>query len=114
MSLAGDRQEIATALSTVEGVTGYKFRPTGFKTGVAWPLIDRLDRGPGNTFQATWRVVIVLAQGEEKASEWFDSMHEPIAEALDEFGYVESVEPGSLATDSGDMEIMILTLRREA
>jgi hypothetical protein len=115
MSLTGDRQEIADALSTVEGVKGYKYRPmVAPKAGNAWPLLGPLERGPGTDFQATWRIVVVLPPTEQQASEWFDEMHEPIAEALEDFGFVELIEPGNLATDAGDMDVMILTLRREA
>jgi hypothetical protein len=109
------RAEIAAALSTVEGVTGFKFRPTGLKKGAAWPLIDRLDRDQvSGQFATTWRIAVILPEDEEKASEWFDSMHEPITEALEDLGYVDLIEPGALVTSEGDLPIMILTLRREA
>lgn len=115
MSLMNDRQEIAALLSTVEGVTGRKFRPTGLKTGVAWPLLDSLNRDDqSGQFAATWRVVVILPEDEQKASEWFDSHHEPIADALESFGYADQIEPGSLDADGSDIPIMILTLRREA
>jgi hypothetical protein len=114
MSLTGQRQKIADALSTVEGVTGHPFRPRTFPAGTAWPLLDRLDRGPAYDFEVTWRVVVILPGDEQRASEWFDEHHEPIADGLQSLGYVERIEPGIVVTEAGDMEAMILTLRKEA
>lgn len=114
MSLTGQRQDIADALSTVEGVSGHPFRPRTMPAGAAWPLLQRLDRGPAYDFEASWRVVVILPGDEQRASEWFDAHHEEIAEALADFGYVGPIEPGLVATDSGDLEAMILTIRREA
>jgi hypothetical protein len=114
VSLTGQRQEIADALSTADGVTGHPFRPRTFPAGAAWPLLDRLDRGPAHDFEATWRVVVILPDDEQRASEWFDAHHEDVAEALADFGHVDSIAPFLVATDSGDMEAMILTIRREA
>lgn len=115
MSLAGDRSELAGILSTVEGVTGFKYRPTGLRTGHAWSLITRLERGPGNVFYApSWRVMVVLPSQEDKASEWFDNHHEAIAEALEDFGYVESIEMGQMNSSDGDIFVIEFTLGREA
>jgi hypothetical protein len=114
MSLQGDRAELANAISVVEGVTGSEKRPRSIKPGCAWPLLQGLERGSATAFESTWRVVVVLPGNEEKASDWFDEHHEAIAEALEEFGYVERIEPGLVATDAADLEAMILTVRREA
>jgi hypothetical protein len=115
MSLTGDRQEIATSLSTVDGVKGSKYRPNVIMPGSAWPLLGPLERDEGSgQFAATWRIAVALPGDEQRASEWFDAHHEEIAEALEEFGYVERIEPGLIDTEAGDMEAMIITLRREA
>lgn len=112
MSISADRQAIADALSDVTGVTGVKYRPTVMSPGSAWPLLEGIDRS--QDFAVTWRVVVVLPTGERKASEWFDTHHEEVAEALEDFGYVERIEPGIVATDAGDLEAMFLTVRKEA
>lgn len=114
MSLVGDRAAIAQALSSADGVRGFSHRPATPKTGDAYPLLGSLDRGPASSFETTWRVVVVLPGDERAASDWFDEHHEPIAEALQGFGYVERIEPGIVVTEAGDKEAMILTLRREA
>lgn len=114
MSLAGDRQEIADALTEVDGVTGHRYRPRTLPAGTAWPLLEGLARGPAYDFAATWRVVVVLPADEVRASEWFDAHHEEVADALADVGYVERVEPGLVATEAGDLEAMFLTVRREA
>jgi hypothetical protein len=115
MSLSGDRQEIADALSTIDGVTGFKHRPKAYNAGDAWPLIEALDNPAGYALQATWRVVVVLPSGEQDALEYFDSMHEAVSDVLNEqIGFVERIEPGNLATEAGTRNVMILTVRREA
>jgi hypothetical protein len=114
MSLVGDRQELAAALSAVDDVQGHAFRPRTFPAGAAWPLLQGLERGPANDFAATWRLVVILPSDEVRASEWFDAHHELVADALDQIAYVERIEPGLVATDSGDLEAMFITVRREA
>lgn len=113
MSISGDRQAIVDALSTVDGVTGSTYRPTVMTPGSAWPLLDSIDR-PDRDFTVRWRVVVILPADERRASEWFDAHHELVAEALEDFGYVERIEPGIVATDAGDIEAMIITVRKEA
>lgn len=114
MSLIEDRQAIADALSTVEGVTGHTYRPRTLPAGTSWPLLQTLNRGPAYDFEATWRVVVILPGDEIRASEWFDAHHEAVAEALTDVGHVDPIEPGLVATDAGDLEAMFLTVRREA
>lgn len=114
MSIAGDRAEIAAALSSVDDVTGHQYRPRTLPPGTAWPLLQRLDTVQANTFQATWKVVVILPGDEISASKWFDAHHEPIADGLADFGFVDAIEPGLVQTDSGDLEAMFLTVRREA
>jgi hypothetical protein len=113
MSLTGQRQEIADALSTVEGVTGFKYRPTGLNTGMAWPLLDVLT-SQRRDYEATWHVLVVLPPDEQKASEWFDDKYEAIADALtNEFGSIEQIYPEGLRTSEGDIQVMRLIVRRE-
>ncbi len=112
MSISGDRAALAAAIGTVDGVTGSAFRPTVLMPLTAWPLLDSIDRT--EDFEVRWRVVVVLPTGEQQASEWFDEHHEEAADALEDFGYVERIEPGLVATDSGDLESMIITVRKEA
>lgn len=116
MSLAGQRQEIVDLLSTLDGVHASLWRPRDIGPGSAWPLLDRLDAATGMVpgFAVTWSVVVVLPSDEERAAEWFDDRHEEVAETLQGFGHVETIEPDGFATDAGGIYVMILTVRREA
>lgn len=113
MSLVGDRAAIAAALSTVDGVTGYRSRPTVFTPGDAWPLLGPLDRADGYSFTATWRVFLVLPNDEVKASEWLDAHVDALVEALLPVGYVDQIVPVSLTTEAGDQFAVQITMRSE-
>lgn len=113
MSLVGDRQAIATALSTVEGVKGYPKRPKTTKVGDGWPLLGALERGPGMSFAATWRVLVQLPSDELAASDWIDTRHEDLADALEPVGYVDRIEPVAIATEAGDKLGVQITIRSE-
>lgn len=112
MSLADDRQDIADAVSTIAGVTGHRYRPAPVMAGAAWPLLSAIQRSP--EFEVTWMVVVALPTGERRASDWMDANHDALCDALEEFGVVERLEPGNLATEAGDMDVMIITVRKEA
>lgn len=114
MSLSGQRAELVAALTDVVGVKAYLYRPPAMKTGDAWPLLQDMERGPASDFEVSWRVVVILPDDERKASDWFDEHHEPIAEAIEDFGFVERIEPGLVATEGGDLQAMFLIVRREA
>ena len=115
MSLAGDRALIAHALSTVAGLKGFKHRPKTSNSGDAWPLIEALENPGSMNLVVTWRIVVTLPTGEQDAMEWFDAMHEEVSDVLNEqIGFVDRIEPGTLATEAGTRNAMILTVRREA
>lgn len=109
-----DRQQIADALSTVDGVNGFKFRTKTMNPGDAFPLLETRLRGPARSYEATWRIIVLLPKGEQDASDWMDSHFEELADCFDEIGYVDLIEPGTLATEAGDRDVMILRLRKEA
>lgn len=109
------RQEIADVLSTVDGVTGFKFKPTVVDTGDAFPLLESRERGPAQDYENTWNIVVVLPVGDEDASNWHDSHYEAIADALEEYGgCVDRIIPATVETGAGNRDAMILTFRREA
>lgn len=115
MSLSGQRQEAVDLLNTIPGVHAETHRPVLLSRGSAWPLLGQMQAATGIVpgFAAIWRVVVVQPPDERDASDWFDAEHEAIADVLQEFGHVESIEPTAVATDAGDMYAMILTVRRE-
>lgn len=114
MSLVGQREAIAAALSTVDDVTGHQYRPRTMPPGTAWPLLGDLSAGPAHDFLVTWRLVVVLPADEVAASKWFDGHYEDIADALADFGRVTQIQPGLIETDVGNLEAMFLTVEREA
>lgn len=114
MSIVGDREEIAAALSALDDVAGHPFRPRTLPPGTGWPMVRSLDRGPARDFEVTWTVVVVLPAEEQRASEWFDAHHEEVADSLAGFGFVDRIEPGLVATSGGDLQAMFLTVRKEA
>lgn len=115
MSLSEDRALAAQVLSTLDGVQGYEFRPTDFNAGDAWTLFERGSNPAGANHQVTWRIIIVLPEGEQDAMSWFDENLVAVSDVLSEqFGYVDEYEAGNLATEAGTRNVMILTVRREA
>ncbi|MEU8329821.1 hypothetical protein [Micromonospora sp. NPDC048839] len=113
MSLVGDRTAIATALTTVDEVTGYASKPKILRPGDAWPLLGPLDRAGGMSFTATWRVFLVLPQDEVTASEWLDSHVEPLVDALLPVGFVDQFLPVAVTTEAGDQLAVQITMRSE-
>ncbi|MEV4384390.1 hypothetical protein AB0J68_01475 [Micromonospora sp. NPDC049580] len=113
MSLVGDRTEIGIALSTVEGVRGYAYRPTVLAAGDGWPMLGPLERAGGLSFTATWRVFLVLPQDEQAASEWLDTHHEDLVDALEPTGFVDRIEPVELSTEAGPLLAIQITMRSE-
>ncbi len=113
MSLNTYRAQVAVSLSTVDGVTGYARRPKATPVGAAWPLLASLDRGPGFTFAASWRVRVMLPQDEGAASDWIDGHATALAEALEPVGFVDRIEPVIIATSGGDQLALEITLRSE-
>lgn len=116
MSIAGDRAALAAALSAITGVTGHQYRPRVLTAGAAWPLLVGLEAADPRVpaFEVTWRVVVILPADETAASRWFDTHHEDVAEGLENFGFVQRIEPALVATSAGDLEAMQVTVRKEA
>lgn len=119
MSLAGDRQAIAAALSTAPGVTGYEFRPANprqpvrLRAGDAWPVLGAMDRGPGRAFEVTWRVLVYLPHAVVKASEWVDEHHEQLVDALEDVGFVDRIEVVTIPDGDANPYVLQITMRSE-
>lgn len=110
---ATTRQTIAAALSTIEGITGYAKRPEVLTEGVGWPLVQLLTRGPGQAFQTTWRVVVLLSGDEDTAYDQFDTFAVIAPAALQELLYVDSITPTAYSTEAGDIFGFELIARSE-
>ena len=108
-----NRQTIADALSTVEGITGYAKRPEVLGEGVGWARPQRLTRGPGQAWMTTWSVIVLLTGDEETASDQLDVFAVTLPEALIEVLYVDTITPYALTTDAGDFFGIELIARSE-
>lgn len=113
MSLNTKRQEIADAASTVDGLTGYKTRPTVIKAGAVWATLDTLEHGPGGAFAATWKVWVCLGGDELAAYDLLDKWLEDVIYALSTSVYIDPATPVAIATTGGDMFAATLTGKAE-
>lgn len=110
----GFRQDVAAALSTVDGVAGYAHRPTMVRPGDAWPLLKSLDRDAGMTFIRTWRVLVLLPGDEAAGIDWVDQHAEALAVALDPVGFVDQMVPGLLELAGNQTFALEITMRSES
>jgi hypothetical protein len=116
--LDGARDAIAAALSTVAGVTGYSYKPVTPKAGDAWPLWAGGERGPGRSFQYTWRVLILLPKDERAASAWIDEHVEALVDAMEgasvddnDVGFVDRLDPVAVTAGGTDQLALQITMR---
>lgn len=113
MSLVGNRDAIASQLSTVPDVHGYAYRPTTPRPGDSWPLLGALDRADGLAFYVSWRVMVFLPQDERSASEWIDAHYEDLVDALEPVGFVDRIEPVVSSASGTDQMYLQITMRGE-
>jgi hypothetical protein len=107
------RQSIADALSAVDGVTGYPKKPKAVKVGDAWPLVQQLDRGPGASFQTTWRIAVVLGSDVATATDKLDDLVPEATQALQAEAYVDLARPVEIPTEAGPMYGVEIIARSE-
>ncbi|GAA1549930.1 hypothetical protein GCM10009804_03140 [Kribbella hippodromi] len=107
------RQTIADALTTVDGLTGYAKRPDVLGEGVGYALVQQVDRGPGQAFQTTWRVFVLLSGDEYAALDQLDDFAVKVPAALHEVLFVDSITPYAITTDAGEFFGFQLIARSE-
>lgn len=113
MSATATRVALASRLSTITGVKGYEFRPSVLKAGAAWPLLDVAERGPGNAFAYTWRVILFLGGDEKVAQQVLDDRLPEIVDALEPDAYVESARPINFQIERGEVYGLEIRVRSE-
>jgi hypothetical protein len=113
MGLVGKRAEIAMALSGVDGVTGYEYRPTTPVPGDAWPLWSGDERDAATAFMTTWRVLVFMPQDERLASDWIDAHLQGLFDVLEPVAYVERLAPVTLPAAGGEQYAVEITMRSE-
>ena len=92
------RDDLAAALSAVDGVTGYAQPPTTPKPGDAWPALVSLERGPGLNFAAAWAVHVALPVAPKDAAEWAESRFVDLVVGIADVAYTERVIMPDTAT----------------
>lgn len=103
------RTFIATAASTVEGVSCTPYFRQSTKSGDAMVRLDRKVRdASGFGFIATWQVVVILHQDLATAEKWIDANAALLAEALSEELVVTSITPQQLALDTGTVPVLFI------
>jgi len=107
------RAALAVALTDVAGVTGYELRPSVLKAGDAWPLLGTADRGPGDAWSATWRVIVCLGGDEAFAQTLLDDVLPDLVDVLDPVAYVEQATPVTVATSAGELFAVEVRCRAE-
>jgi hypothetical protein len=112
-STTGTRAAIAAALSTVSGVRGSAYQPKTVRTGQAWPEFVGATRGPGDAWEATWRVMVVLSADPTKASQQIDTLSPLLVDALDPLIFTDAIDVGTLTTSGGETTVIQITGRGE-
>lgn len=114
MGIQSMRSDLAAAVSMVTGVKGYQYRPPAPTTGDAWPLMGSMDRDPDSgQFMALWRLVVMLPQAEQAASEWMDTHLWDLVDAITEYGWVDRMNPAELTGSAGGQFVLEISLRGE-
>lgn len=114
MSNTQTRIDIATALSSVAGIQGYRVRPSTLNEGDAWPqwrgCVPR-----AHAYLNTWAIFIVLPQADDVTADGFADSHlDALLEALREVVAVDAVDPATInAGQQGDMYALMITGRSE-
>lgn len=107
------RINLATALGTVAGITGYVRRPRAIKPGDAWPQWGGSERDDGRGFIETWKILVVLPADEATADTFADAKQAALIAALSPILYVDSFAPANFTGDSADMLAVVITGRCE-
>lgn len=112
--LSERRDEYAQALSTVNGIRGFAYRPTAPRTGDAWPVLLRAERDEtSGQFYVRFAVGVCLPQDERGANAYIDTNADAIIDGLEsaDVGYVESFEPANFGDANSFMYGLLFTMR---
>src|SRR5690349_8798305 len=114
MSRAATRQAIATALSTVTGVTGYARRPSVLTEGVGWPQWAGSAYAGGHMYTWLWNILIVLPSADDSTADEFADEHEDqLLEALRPVLFIDETKPAKIDTEGGPVYALLLTGRSD-
>ena len=111
MNNAAVRTAIATAISSVTGLTGHPAKPRAPKSGDGWPLWRGSERADASLFVGTWAVVIQLPADYATADAMADALGDDLADALPM--YVEQFTPTLLPAEGDGIPALMITGRVE-
>lgn len=110
------RQEIADALSAVDGLTVTPYFSQNAKPGQGHVRLAQKtpDSRFPKDFVDTWQVLLPLSQDVASAEQFWESIQSAVLEALDPVMYVTQVEFADLQFDTGSVPGAVITGTREA
>lgn len=106
---AAVRQAIATAVSTVEGVTCTPYHREVTKAGESWVRLDRIavdDSRFGSI--STWQVVVLLPQNLVQAETQIDELGQALIEATEDVWAFQSLTPGQIPIANTTVPCVVL------
>lgn len=96
------RDDIATAASTVDGVTVEPYWRQDTQPGHGWVSLARSDRDDtGFGFMDRWTVTIALPQDVRAAEEWIEEHRDALTAAVASELVVTALVPATLTFDTG-------------
>lgn len=96
------RQDIAAALSTIEGVTGQATPPRTPKAGMGWPEWQQTTPSTMSGDEITWAVHVALPAGlPDSAVLEADALVASLMDVLIELGEIQTVQPTTLVMQQG-------------
>lgn len=114
MSLQTDRQLLATAASTVDGVevaANYRGSTT---VGNGLVRLDRMTRSEnGFGYMNTWQVVVFMPADAAAAEAYLDAKVGPLVAALEPHMTIETITPAQLKLTTGTSPVVFIQGTRE-
>lgn len=109
------RAAFAAALATVDGIQGYANRPDSIADGDAWPQWRGSEAKNAWVQLDTWVVFVALPNADITADAYADLHVQAIIDALveNDVMYCDSVQPGVMASEAGDIKVLLINGRSE-
>lgn len=109
MSLLAKRQQFTDALSTVEGVKGYDYKPTTPRAGDAWAQWRGMSRGEEVQFTNAWAVVVYLPQDDRGAEQWVEAHIADLYDAINPVAFIDGFAAANLSPTGQQFGLVIST-----
>lgn len=112
------RTEIAAAVTGSWGgvrVVGHAGRPSAIGAGDCWPVVDLIERGPGDAFEVSWNVIVVLSADEATAFTQIEALLPALIAQIEDSatGFVTGAVPVSYPTSAGELFALQINVRSE-